>query len=69
MLNNRNCVAAKLLQPNFDGLVQDCNISIANALGILQSCTNPSTEQFALKHLMAVECENSVAFLSSKSHY
>ena len=25
-----------------DGLVQDCNISIANALEILQSCTKPS---------------------------
>ena len=24
-----------------DGLVQDCNISIANALEILQSCTEP----------------------------
>ena len=27
---------------NADGLVQDCNISIANALEILQSCTKPS---------------------------
>ena len=27
---------------NFDGLVQDCSISIANALEILQSCTKPS---------------------------
>ena len=26
-----------------DGLVQDCNISIANALEMLQSCTKPST--------------------------
>ena len=25
-----------------DGLVQDCSISIANALEILQACTNPS---------------------------
>ena len=25
-----------------DGLVQDCSISIANALEILQSCTKPS---------------------------
>ena len=27
---------------NIDGLVQDCRISIANALEILQSCTKPS---------------------------
>ena len=27
---------------HFDGLVQDCSISIANALEILQSCTKPS---------------------------
>ena len=27
---------------NIDGLVQDCNISIANALEILQSCIKPS---------------------------
>ena len=26
----------------FDGLMQDCNISIANALEILQSCTKAS---------------------------
>ena len=25
-----------------DGLVQDCSNSIANALELLQSCTNPS---------------------------
>ena len=25
----------------FDGLVQDCSISIANAMEILQSCTKP----------------------------
>ena len=28
-----------------DGLIQDCSISIANALEILQSCTKPSTFQ------------------------
>ena len=27
---------------HIDGLVQDCSISIANALEILQSCTEPS---------------------------
>ena len=26
-----------------DGLVQDCSISIANALELLKSCTKPST--------------------------
>ena len=27
---------------HIDGLVQDCSISIANALELLQSCTKPS---------------------------
>ena len=31
---------------NIDGLVQDCSISIANALEILQSCTKPSIWTF-----------------------
>ena len=30
------------LMIHISGLVQDCSISIANALEILQSCTNPS---------------------------
>ena len=30
-----------------DGLVQDCSISIANALEILQSCTKPLECTFA----------------------
>ena len=29
--------------PQFDGLLQDCNISVANALEILQSWTEPSS--------------------------
>ena len=29
--------------PHIDGLVQNCSISIADALEILQSCTKPST--------------------------
>ena len=33
---------AILTIPDIDGSVQDCNISIANALEILQSCTQPS---------------------------
>ena len=32
----------EFLKPYFDGLVQDCSISIANALEILQPCTKPS---------------------------
>ena len=28
---------------DIEGLVQDCNNSIANALELLQSCTKPST--------------------------
>ena len=31
-----------ILIPYIDGLVQDCSISIANALEILQSCIKPS---------------------------
>ena len=30
------------MQQNIDDLVQDCSNSIANALELLQSCTNPS---------------------------
>ena len=33
--------AGRKSQQNIDGLVQDCNISIANAPEILQSCTEP----------------------------
>ena len=32
-----------------DGLVEDCNISIANALEILQSCTKPSILSFLVE--------------------
>ena len=31
---------------HFDGLVQDCSNSIANALELLQSCTKPSIYAF-----------------------
>ena len=40
-------------QQHVDGLIQDCSISIANALEILQSFTNPSTsfpEQMMIFH-------------------
>ena len=33
---------------HFDGLVQDCSISIADALEILYSCTKPSTYCFTV---------------------
>ena len=36
---------------NFDGLVQDCSISIANAMEILQSCTKPSIWFSSTKYL------------------
>ena len=29
-----------------EGLVQDCSSSIPNALGLLQSCTKPSTDTY-----------------------
>ena len=32
----------KIFEMHIDGLVQDCSISIANALEILQSCIKPS---------------------------
>ena len=38
-----NSSLAILLNSCIDNLVQDCSISIANALEILQSCTKPST--------------------------
>ena len=37
-----NYINCALLQLHINGLVQDCSISIANALEILQSCTEPS---------------------------
>ena len=33
---------SKFSNKNIDGLVQDCSISSANALEILQSCIKPS---------------------------
>ena len=35
----------------FDGLVQDCSNSIANALVLLQFCTKPSVFYFMLSNL------------------
>ena len=37
-----------ILQDHFDGLVQDCSISSALAMEILQSCTKPPTCGFIL---------------------
>ena len=36
------CILVLMLNLYFDGFVQDCSISIVNALEILQSCTKPS---------------------------
>ena len=33
---------------DIDGLVQDCSNSIANAMELLQSCTNPSISIYVL---------------------
>ena len=33
---------AQLIDAYINGLVQDCSISIANAMEILQSCSKPS---------------------------
>ena len=35
------CIFLELINGYIDGLVWDCNNSIANALELLQSCTNP----------------------------
>ena len=35
------CIAGLLQDCHIDGLVQDCSISIANTLEILQPCTKP----------------------------
>ena len=40
------CKQADQGAENIDGLVQDCSISSALAMEILQSCTKPSTYQF-----------------------
>ena len=39
----RSKVSGHWKQPHIDGLVQDCSISSALAMEILQSCTKPST--------------------------
>ena len=36
---------------HIDGLVQDCSISIANTLEILQSCTKPSIYHLSLSEI------------------
>ena len=39
---NPICAIGSFGDEYIDGLVQDCSNSIANALELLQSCTNPS---------------------------
>ena len=47
------------MKPTFDGLVQDCSISIANAPEILQSCTNHrlfyASTQFLLIKMLNID--------------
>ena len=42
MFSLKGPIKSKLVLVPIDGLVQDCSISIANALEILQSCTKLS---------------------------
>ena len=39
--SEQECVINSIFPCDVDGLVQDCNNSIANALELLQSCTEP----------------------------
>ena len=50
---NENGILSQDLH-DIDGLVQDCSISIANALGILQSCTNQRLNGFPANVLTAM---------------
>ena len=47
---------------HFEGLVQDCSNSIANALELLQSCTKPlicySNKQYSLDEIVTISSEN-----------
>ena len=40
-MNESMCLLYKNWEHHIDGLVQDCNNFIANALELLQSCTKP----------------------------
>ena len=52
-----NCVAChNLMLPHIDGSVQDCSISIANALEILQFCTKPSIRCHHPLSKLMMEC-------------
>ena len=41
-VSNVQSLKGEYKRERFDNLVQDCSVSIANALEILQSCTKPS---------------------------
>ena len=56
-LNNCQLISSRILMPctatvnqNFDGLVENCSISIANTLEILQSCTKHWSELYVHWH-------------------
>ena len=52
----------------FDGLVQDCTISIANAMEILQSCIKPSIfNPIFYMNAITYPCPNADACLANLS--
>ena len=55
---NKPVMAFFSIDTYIDGLVQDCSISIANALEILQSCTKPLIYA-CYSALMCSPCVNS----------
>ena len=42
----------RIANNNFDGLVNDCSISIANPPEILQSYTKPSIDPYPTRHAL-----------------
>ena len=46
--------------PYIDGLLQDCSISIANALEILESCNKPSTYSVIFNNFFGTEMAHTV---------
>ena len=61
-ITKNNSVANDLTchEAHVDGLVQDCSISIANTLGILQSCIKPPTNVMSLLwYSWNIDCINS----------
>ena len=59
------CVNAQ--KENIYGLMQDCSISIANAMEILQSCTKPSIWKLNLPILCVKVMNDDIEFLCTKN--